>query len=306
MSPKVSIIVPVYGVEKYIERCARSLFEQTFKDIEYIFVDDCTLDQSIQVLEQVAADYPDANVRIVRKTTNEGLPRARKTGLEAATGDYVLHVDSDDWIELDMVEHLYNSAIAENADMVCCDWLEEYMDHQEVKTQRPLPLDQYYMKILSLEAEAYVWCRLVKRSLYEGVVFPKENMFEDFVITSQLLKRCQVLRFEQGAYYHYLRNNSNSICASGHEVKTLTQEIKNIYFVYADVKDEFPVGKKSRALARMSFAMGWHAMRRNLWHEMTPEMCDTIQAGVKQHLPYYGLGFSWIKQVILYFIILMK
>lgn len=306
MSSKVSIIVPVYGVEKYIERCARSLFGQTFKDIEYIFVDDCTLDQSIQVLERVAVDYPDANVRIIRKAVNGGLPQARKTGWEAATGDYVLHVDSDDWIEPDMVETLYNRAIAENADMVCCDWLEEYIDRQEVKKQQPLPWNQYYMKILSLEAEAYVWCRLVKRSLYEGLVFPVENMFEDFVITSQLLKRCQVVAFESGAYYHYLRNNVNSICASGNEIKTLTQEIKNIYLVYANVKDEFPVGKKSRALARMSFAMGWHAMRHNLWHVMTQEMCDNIRAGVKQHLPYWGLGFSWLKQVLLYLVVVLK
>ena len=85
MNSKVSIVVPVYGVEKYIERCARSLFTQTFGDIEYIFVNDCTKDSSMQVLEFVMKDYPARNVRIINKEKNEGLPQARKTGVLAST-----------------------------------------------------------------------------------------------------------------------------------------------------------------------------------------------------------------------------
>ena len=107
MNSKVSIVVPVYGVEKYIERCARSLFTQTFGDIEYIFVNDCTKDSSMQVLEFVMKDYPARNVRIINKEKNEGLPQARKTGVLASTGDFIMHIDSDDWVEHDIVEKLY-------------------------------------------------------------------------------------------------------------------------------------------------------------------------------------------------------
>ena len=82
----ISVIVPVYGVEKYIERCARSLFEQTYRDVEYIFVNDCTKDNSIFILQGVLHDYPNLNVIIINKKHNEGLPQARKTGILASHG----------------------------------------------------------------------------------------------------------------------------------------------------------------------------------------------------------------------------
>jgi len=124
--PSVSIIVPVYGVEKHIERCACSLFEQTHKDIEYIFVNDCTLDNSITVLEQVITKhYPEKRnrIKIINKGKNEGLPMARKTGLAYAAGDYVLHVDSDDWLEPDMIGKLYAKAMIDDCDIVYCDFI---------------------------------------------------------------------------------------------------------------------------------------------------------------------------------------
>ena len=98
--PKVSVIVPVYGVEKYIERCARSLFEQTLDDMEFIFVDDCTKDESIEVLKRVIDLYPvrKDQVKIIHHAVNKGLSRARETGVNAATGDYIGHCDSDDWV----------------------------------------------------------------------------------------------------------------------------------------------------------------------------------------------------------------
>lgn len=90
---KVSVIVPVYKVEKYIERCARSLFNQTLDDIEYIFVDDCSPDRSIEILNQVIGDYPRRKdqVQIIHHASNQGLALARQTGLKAATGEYIAH-----------------------------------------------------------------------------------------------------------------------------------------------------------------------------------------------------------------------
>lgn len=300
VKPKVSVIVPVYGVEKFIEKCARSLFDQTFRDVEYIFVDDCTKDGSISVLESVMAEYPELNVRIVRKEQNGGLPQARRSGLLCASGDYILHIDSDDWVESNMIETLYNKAMETGAEMVICNWVEEYLDHQEVKTQPAMNRDDYYHNILSLEAGAYVWSRLVKRSLYEGVEFPTYNMFEDYVITSQLLANCKQVAFVSDVLYHYLRYNVNSIRATAEKKRILTQEIHNIFLVYNRVKDQFPADKKSRALGRMLFAMGWHAMRRRLYCHLSDEECAKIKEGVLIHLPNRKLGFSYIKQLILY------
>ena len=110
--PLVSVIVPVYGVERYIERCAVSLFEQTYKDIEYIFVNDATPDKSIEVLKTVMERYPERAkaVRIVEHPQNRGVSAARNSGVETASGEYLWQVDADDYIEKNAVRTLVDTA----------------------------------------------------------------------------------------------------------------------------------------------------------------------------------------------------
>ena len=104
--PVVSILVPIYGVEKYIARCVESLFGQTYDNIDYVFVDDCTPDNSITVLKNVLSNYPNRkdSVRIIRHKKNQGLAVTRNTAVAVAKGEFLMHVDSDDWIELNTVE----------------------------------------------------------------------------------------------------------------------------------------------------------------------------------------------------------
>ncbi|MBR1792919.1 MAG: glycosyltransferase family 2 protein, partial [Bacteroidales bacterium] len=101
MIPLVSVIVPVYNVEKYIGRCAESLMKQTLQNMEFIFVDDCSPDESIEVLNQVIQRYPNRahQVKIVRHDRNQGFPFARSSGIKPAEGEYVAHCDSDDWVD---------------------------------------------------------------------------------------------------------------------------------------------------------------------------------------------------------------
>ena len=117
---KVSVCIPVYGVEKYIEKCARTLFEQTLQEIEYIFVDDCTQDRSMEILQKVLEEYPHrkAQVKIIHHEKNGGLVAARNTALKHVSGEYVIHCDPDDWVELDLYEIMYHEAVAQGADMV--------------------------------------------------------------------------------------------------------------------------------------------------------------------------------------------
>lgn len=121
---KISIIVPIFKVRNFIERCLCSLFGQTLKELEYIFIDDASPDDSIEILEDVIARYPHRKdqVRIVRHAENKGLPAARNTGLALATGEYVFHCDSDDFVEEDMLEEMYKVAKENDADMVYCDF----------------------------------------------------------------------------------------------------------------------------------------------------------------------------------------
>ena len=116
----VSILVPIYNVDKYIERCMRSIFEQTYRDIEYIFVDDCATDNSIEILQNVIQEYPDRkeHIRIISHEKNRGLAAARNTSVNNCQTDFLMHVDSDDYLEKNAVELLVNKQKETNADIV--------------------------------------------------------------------------------------------------------------------------------------------------------------------------------------------
>ena len=119
---KVSVIIPIYKVEKFIERCVHSLMGQTLQEVEYIFVDDATPDKSIEVLKKCLTLYPNRKAVVLHHSQNQGLPAARNTGLVAATGEYIYHCDSDDFVEVNMLEKLYQKAKETEAEMVWCDW----------------------------------------------------------------------------------------------------------------------------------------------------------------------------------------
>lgn len=124
---KISVIIPIYNVERYIGKCAHSLFGQTLKEIEYIFVDDCSPDKSIQIAQDILSGYSDRapHVKIIRHAHNSGVAAARTTGMKVATGEYIAHCDPDDWMELDGYEALYHKAKETDADITSCLYTEE-------------------------------------------------------------------------------------------------------------------------------------------------------------------------------------
>ena len=173
MPINVSVIVPIFGVEKYIERCARSLFAQTIddKDVEFIFVNDATRDSSIDILRRVVDEFPGKQVEIINHPSNLGLPAARKTGVEAAHGEYIIHCDSDDWVEPDYCRKLYETAISQNADIVVCGYSlsdgESCLQSDEYDDRLLANLDKASGAAIALKSSPYVWNKMVRRSLYE-------------------------------------------------------------------------------------------------------------------------------------------
>ena len=118
--PSVTILVPIYNVEKWIEKCARSAFVQTYENLEYVFVDDCSPDKSVEILQRVVADYTHraAKVRILHHDHNRGLASARNTLVDACTTEFLFHLDSDDWIEPTAIELLVKKQLETGSDIV--------------------------------------------------------------------------------------------------------------------------------------------------------------------------------------------
>lgn len=212
--PKLSVIVPMWGVEKYIEKCARSLFESTLEDIEFVFVDDCTPDKSIDVLNRVMEDYPirKSQSKIIHHEVNKGLPQARKTGFEASCGEWITYCDSDDWVHPEMYEKMLETATWGGYDLVCCDFV--YQSDEKVywssnydseKNELELRLD-----MLSLNVSNAVWNKIVHRRIYDnGIYFPIQAMDEDDVFTSQFAFYSTKIGYVHDVlYYHYANPES--------------------------------------------------------------------------------------------------
>ena len=215
----VSVLIPVYGVERYIERCARSLFEQTMKTgIEFIFTDDCTPDNSIEIVKSLLEEYPERKdqVKFLRHETNQGLAVARVTGLQAASGEYVIHCDSDDWVEPDMYELLYAKAHETHADIVGCDFFDELPKKTIIKKQDfSLPKSEIIEEILhDGKVNGYLWNRLIRRKFYADGDYraPKEiTLYEDMYITVPMQLDARLTSFVDKPLYHYRRDNGNSM-----------------------------------------------------------------------------------------------
>lgn len=213
---QVSVIIPIYKVEKYIERCARSLFKQTLESIEFIFVDDCSPDNSITILRNVLNEYPNriSATKIIKHERNRGLAAARNTGRDIAQGEYLISCDSDDWVEENMYELMYQKAQQTNADIVICDWEEVYATTKKrIFTNPPTDNIKCVAALLSGKIHGSVVNKLIKKSLYtKNNIQCKEgmNFCEDLYVTYRLLYFAQSIAYINLPLYHYNQTNLNS------------------------------------------------------------------------------------------------
>lgn len=212
---KVSVIVPVYGAENYIEQCARSLFGQTLDDIEYVIVNDCTIDKSISVLERVLKEYPHRAdyVRIVNLEKNGGVANARTVGMMLATGEYTIHCDPDDYVDSDCYETLYNEAHRTNADIVTCDYYREKDDKIEYVTQRygstpRKSIENFY----EYPFFPSLWSALIRTSIIhvnQIYPYPGINTGEDLNVIFRIFLKAETLSYIHKAFYHYVQRNGS-------------------------------------------------------------------------------------------------
>lgn len=278
--PQISVIIPIYGVEKYIERCARSLFEQTIQDIEYIFIDDCSPDNSVLILKQVLNEYPNrVNQTIIhRMPHNTGLGGVRRWGMQNFHGDFVIHCDSDDWMDRNMLNTMYDVAVSQNADIVVCDYYRsDGVNHKYVKCDIPT-------KTLM---QGPVWNKLIRSTIFKQhlIEFPTANKAEDGAIMAQVSFFSKKNAYVNEALYYYFIN-AQSICGQVSEkacMSKLKQECDNVELRVKFLKKQGQLNEHKKEVVR------WKMQARDnllpiignkeyyrLWNETYPEVKKDI------------------------------
>lgn len=267
--PLVSIIVPVYGVERYIARCAESLFEQTYKDIEYIFVNDATQDKSIEVLRTVMERYLERAkaVRIVEHPKNKGLSAARNTGLDHAKGDYIWHVDSDDYVATNAVEKWVEVAEKQSADIVICDI--NIVTTKGIETERVTYKDKedYIRRLLQHTQKCAHWNKFYRKSFIDEIGIRSDEqirMAEDYAVTPRLLYCAkQVVMLHEPLYYYettnqnsYVHNLSRTAIESQHKADGILKEFFADKPEYAEIIAVLPQ-RSITSLVKNSNRDGW-------------------------------------------------
>lgn len=263
---RISLIVPIYGVEKYIAKFAESALDQTYQDLQFIFVNDGTKDRSMEILRDLIANrYAHLQSRIVIvDKENGGLPSARKAGLDVAEGEYVLFADSDDWMETDAVEKVMAKADETDADIVYFDLIKEYGNRTSYKRERDYTgatKDDFIVNMFNYKSFGYTVTKCFKRRLYtENVIyFPKLGMHEDIYLMSQIIFHAKSLVHIPEALYHYRKDNPDSFCAQD-RLKRHVSSTTNLLDLYEHYRDNLKGSPIERVAGSILMRAGQHSI----------------------------------------------
>ena len=234
--PKVSLIIPVYNVENYIEKCLNSVVNQTLKDMEVIIVNDGSKDLSKQKIEKYLEKYP--WIKYLEKE-NGGLSDARNYGLHYATGKYIAFLDSDDYVENTMYEEMYNLAERENADMVECDFIWEYPN----KIRKDVGVIYNSKKEMIEKARVVAWNKLIKREVLKRtqIEFPVGLRYEDVEFFYKLVPYLNKVSFVKKCFIHYIQRENSIANTQNIRNKEIFTVLENVitYYKENDLYDEY-------------------------------------------------------------------
>ena len=238
--PKVSVIVPIYNVEKYLEKCINSLLSQTLEDIQIILVNDGSKDNSGTIAKKYAKKNKDKVIYVEKE--NGGLSDARNYGLKYATGDFVAFLDSDDYIEKNAYEEMYNKAIEENSDYVECDFIWEYPNKAKIDKQYKYQNKNEMLSFVRVVA----WNKLIKRSLIteHNLEFPKGLRYEDVEFTYKLIPYINKFAYVDKPFIHYVQREGSIANVQNErtaEIFTVLDEVIEFYKknnIYEEYKEE--------------------------------------------------------------------
>lgn len=210
-SALISIIVPAYNVERYIRKCLESVCNQTYRNIEILVVDDGSTDETGAICDEFAAK--DCRVKVVHNE-NHGVGAARNTALNSATGELIGFVDSDDWTEPDMFKTLYNLLIDNDADISICSYYREKKGRvkpmfNDGKTFRLTKKQALSQLVTDKTYKNYLWNKLFRRSLFDGIQFPERTHYEDVAVLYRIFaKASRFACINKPLYHHLFRRGS--------------------------------------------------------------------------------------------------
>lgn len=317
---KISIITPIFKVRNFIERCVCSLFEQTLKDVEYIFVDDASPDDSIEILMSCIKRYPECKeqIHILTHKHNQGLPAARNRGLDIATGEYIFHCDSDDFMEPTMLEEMYRAAKEKDADMVYCDFYlsfeknERYMSNPTYGSAE----DMFKIGLLGGNMKYNVWNKLVKRSLYtdNDIWFPTGHAMGEDMTMIRLAACAKKVAYVPKAFYHYVKLNANAYSATMSEMyKADIRYNVNQTVAFIELKFGNSLGKEIaffKLNTKLPFLITDDETQYEVWKEWWPEankyICENKAQTFRTRLVQWLAAKNQFWAVKLYFKMVYK
>ena len=212
MDSKISIIVPVYNVEEYVEKCILSLINQTYQNLEIILVDDGSTDRSGSICDLYSKK--DYRIKVIHKN-NGGLSDARNCGLKESTGDFVCFIDSDDYIELDILESMVMQLITDNSDICCCAKVLDYAKNKIILNNGETfcvdNVSALKRLLINDDIDNSACDKLFRRKLFDNIVFPIGRYYEDIATTYKLfIASKKVSHINKIGYHYVIRNNSIS------------------------------------------------------------------------------------------------
>ena len=242
-NPLISVVVPAYKVEEYIEKCLDSILNQTYKNLEIILVDDGSPDNCPKICDEYAKK--DDRIKVIHKQ-NGGLSDARNRGIKEATGEYIAFVDSDDYLESEMYEYLYNLLIKYNADISICGYRTfDENSSMNVATKEETCFNTIEaLKALSedIEVKNFAWNKLYKRSLFvdNNIEFPKGKIMEDIATTYKLFEKSKIIVAGEKCYYNYLIRTSGII--GSRSTRLFVSHIEHVLDRYEHFKEDKELG----------------------------------------------------------------
>lgn len=205
--PKISIIIPLYNTEKYITECAKSLFEQTYSNIEFIFINDCSTDKSLERLHLVTNIYNNRDIKIITNPHNIGASASRNTGINIASGEYITFCDSDDWIEINAIEEMVETAQHSGADIIVCPFFTnlepQIFPSFDVADLNSIAISNQYFSL---------WNKLFKANLIkENLSLPGIDCWEDVSIIARIYSATPKIVLLNTPFYHYRKFRHKSL-----------------------------------------------------------------------------------------------